>query len=452
MNDQPQALGRRLLRGGITAALGRSAVAACTLLVNVLIARQLSPTDTGLFILALSLITSAAVLADLGLGKTVLRTIPALLAQGDGAGLKVHLRHVFMLGALTALAGYLLLTGWPGQWLVGLVAGGTGLLALLPLIGLWLVVTLLLNLLAEIWRGFHRVDAAILFAGEMKGLGNLFIVGTVLVGCWLLAIELDLPTLFWAWIASGLLLSCIASAGLVDRLQGKAGPSRVSLRATLSAAWPLWITSAAWILIIQAEIWILGYYRPADEVATYGLAARFAALVGFSLTIVNSFLPPLISELHALADMARLQRMLRAAAGLTTIPAALLFLLLLAWGEPLSVFLFGDFYRGAGTILVLLACGQLVNVAAGSGGFTLQMTGNAPVMMVITLANGTLTLVIGIWLARTHGAIGMAIASMLGMVTQNLAMLLAVRARLGIWIHAGLSGIRDVRHYLRQRI
>ena len=133
-------------------------MAACTLLVNVLIARQLSPTDTGLFILALSLITSAAVLADLGLGKTVLRTIPALLAQGDGAGLKVHLRHVFMLGALTALAGYLLLTGWPGQWLVGLVAGGTGLLALLPLIGLWLVVTLLLNLLAEIWRGFHRVD------------------------------------------------------------------------------------------------------------------------------------------------------------------------------------------------------------------------------------------------------------------------------------------------------
>ena len=82
-------------------------------------------------------------------------------------------------------------------------------------------------------------------------------------------------------------------------------------------AWPFWISSMAMILMTHAEIWILGYLRPPEEVAAFALVARLALLVSFPLIIVNSVLPPIISELYARDDIKKMERMLRGSAGLT---------------------------------------------------------------------------------------------------------------------------------------
>ena len=65
-----KSVSQRLLRGGIIAVLGRTFVAVGVVLVNALVARLLSPAETGLFLLALSIVTVGAVIADFGFGKT----------------------------------------------------------------------------------------------------------------------------------------------------------------------------------------------------------------------------------------------------------------------------------------------------------------------------------------------------------------------------------------------
>jgi len=80
-----KSISQRLLHGGVTAVVGRSAVAVGVVLVNALVARLLSPEETGLFMLALSMVTVAAVIADFGFGKTLLRTIPDAIANADYA-------------------------------------------------------------------------------------------------------------------------------------------------------------------------------------------------------------------------------------------------------------------------------------------------------------------------------------------------------------------------------
>ena len=58
-----KSVSQRLLRGGVIAVIGKSSIAIGVVLVNVLVARLLSPAETGLFLLALSIVTVAAVIA-----------------------------------------------------------------------------------------------------------------------------------------------------------------------------------------------------------------------------------------------------------------------------------------------------------------------------------------------------------------------------------------------------
>lgn len=437
-------VGGRLIRGGVTAAVGRSGVALGAVLVNALIARLLSPEDTGLFLLALSIVTVAAVLADFGLGKTLLRVIPDAMVSDDTGRAMSHIRHVLVVGAITGLLAAILLISPLGTYLAARLSHGDLLGSLMPLIALWLIVTLAINLLAETCRGFHHIGSAIFFGGALTGLGNILIVGSLLAAAWLFSVAVELKDVFWLFILSGLLLVALAFARLRGRFKRWGEPVTGSLGALFIMAWPFWISNAAMIMLVNAEIWILGYLRTPEEVAAFGLVARLAILVSFPLLIVNSVLPPLISELHASKDIDKMERMLRGAAGLTTILSLVLFFVLLIFGGWLSELLFGSYYAGNWNILMILACGWLVHVWAGSGGFVLSMTDNQHTMMRISLVVGAITILLGILLTSRYGGLGMAIASTTGIILQNALMLLFIRKKIGIKIYAGTSGVRDI--------
>lgn len=446
------AVSGRLIRGGLTAAIGRSGVALGAVLVNALIARLLSPEDTGLFLLALSIVTVAAVIADFGLGKTLLRVIPDAMVSDDTGRAMSHIRHVLIVGAITGVLVALIMISPVGVYLAGKLSHGDILGSLMPLIALWLIATLAISLLAETCRGFYHIGSAIFFGGALTGLGNIFIVGSLLAVAWLASVPVDLKDVLWLFILSGLLLVVLAFVRLRGRFKRWGEPVTGSLGALFIMAWPFWVSNAAMIMLVNAEIWILGYLRSPEEVAAFGLVARLAILVSFPLLIVNSVLPPLISELHASKDIDKMERMLRGAAGLTTIMSVVLFIALLIFGEWVSEQLFGSYYAGNWDILMILACGWLVHVWAGSGGFVLSMTDNQHTMMRISLVVGSVTILLGIWLTSRYGALGMAIASTTGIIMQNVLMLLFIHKHIGIKIHAGLSGIKDIWREVSRRL
>jgi len=446
-------IGRRLLRGGLTAAIGRSLIALGVVLVNAMVARLLSPADTGIFLLALSIVTVAAVLADFGFGKTLLRVIPDAMVNDDPDRALTQIRTVLLAGLITGMVTALLLASPAGVWIADRLSRGGVLGALMPLVALWLLATLFSSLLAETCRGFHQIGAAILFGGAMNGLGNILIVGGLLSLAWLMAVPVSLNDILWLFIASGTVIIILAAMRLRARFNRSGIRSGVdSLTGVFRMAWPFWLSNAAMITLVQSEIWILGLLRPPEEVAAFGLVSRLAVLVSFPLVIVNSMLPPLISELHASGQKERMERMLRGAAGLTTLLALLAFIVLLFAGDPLSRFLFGAYYGGNHAIMMTLSIGWLFHVWAGSGGFVLSMTDNQHTMMRITLVVAALTIALGLGLTSRYGGLGMAVAATTGLVLQNVLMLWFIRRNIGIRIHAGVAGIRDVWQQMTQRI
>jgi O-antigen/teichoic acid export membrane protein len=448
-----KSVSHRLLRGGVIAVIGKSAIAIGVVLVNVFVARLLSPEETGLFLLALSMVTVAAVIADFGFGKTLLRVIPDALASGEEERAMSHIWHVFIAVTLTIATVVIFLLSPSGYWLAAKLSHGPALEELMPLIALWLVVTVILGLLAETCRGFHQIAAAIFYGGALTGLGNILIISLTLAIAWYASVAITLKQLISIFIIAGLLLSFLAILSLRKRFKSRQKEkNRGSIKQLFFMAWPFWVSSMALILITHTEIWILGYLRPPEEVAAFGLVARLALLVSFPLVIVNSVLPPLISELYANDDINKMQRMLRGSAGLTTLLSLGIFLILLILGDWLPQFLFGDYFAGNWNIMMILAAGWLFHVWAGSGGFVLNMTDNQKSAMIINITTGGITLLAGLWLTDMYGGLGMAIASSSGIVLLNTLMLLVIRFKLDIRIHAGLSGLWDVKSELTKRL
>lgn len=432
--------------------IGKSAVAIGIILVNALVARLLSPEETGLFMLALSIVTVAAVIADFGFGKTLLRTIPDAMSSGDKMRVRSHISQVFYAGSLTILATVILLISPVGVWIAGKLSHGQLLGEMMPLIALWLIVTVVISLLAEICRGFHHIASAIFYGGALTGLGNILIVSIVLGIAWLTSATVSLSNVLVLFILAGAVLSVLAVFKLFKSLREEDLRTDRSFSRLFKMAWPFWVSSMALIMLTHAEIWVLGYLRPPQEVAAFALVAKLALLVSFPLIILNSVLPPLISELYAREDTRKMERMLRISAGLTTLVSLAIFLVLLLFGDRLSGFLFGEYFEGNWNIMMVLAAGWLFHVWSGSGGFVLNMTDNQRSAMIINLAGGGLTVLAGLWLTMLYGGLGMAIASSSGLVLVNILMLLVIRYKLNIRIYAGLSGLHDLKQELIRQL
>jgi O-antigen/teichoic acid export membrane protein len=100
---------------------------------------------------------------------------------------------------------------------------------------------------------------------------------------------------------------------------------------------------------------------------------------------------------------------------------------------------YGDFYRQAAPILLVLSLGQVVNVWAGSCGMALMMTGHQTWVLRILMLKGFFLVIASLLVVQDHGAMGVAVVSAIGLVLQNALMLVAAKRKIGVWTQASFS-------------
>jgi len=433
---------QRLVSGGAWALAGKVGTALTQVTVNALLARLLSPQDLGVYFLAFSVISLGSVVGSLGLGQAGIRFVAESLALGQYSRARRVVGGVVTLGLLGALGTglvYLLL----GDLLGERVFRAPALVAVTGLVAGWMVVTSLQSLLAETFKGFHDIRLVVVFGGSVSGGGLL--PGAMMVFALGLLLFLHegstLAVVLLLAIISGLASALVAGWMLHRKVssltQGQEGSLKFS--EVLQVAWPLLVTNLTLFAITQADVWILGAFRPQEEVAVYGAAARVVLLVAMPLQIVNSVVPPLIAGMYAQNRKRGLQRTLRAAATVAGVPAFLVLVGFILLGGPVLGIIYGEYYRAGATVLALLSLGQLTNVWSGSCGMTLGMTGHQALLMGITLFCGTVTVLTGLAVVDGYGSAGVAVAASGGLALQNLSMWLAARYTTGIWTHVSVT-------------
>ncbi|MCE9830466.1 oligosaccharide flippase family protein [Vibrio diabolicus] len=200
----------------------------------------------------------------------------------------------------------------------------------------------------------------------------------------------------------------------------------------IASAKQVWIGSIFTNVLQWGSLVIAGFFISTAELGLLAAAQRTSLLIGFVLITINFVVAPMFASLYKERQMIKLQSLSRLACranvGLAIVPVIICTL----FPEFVMRF-FGEEFLAAAPLLVVLSLGQLVNVATGSVGFLLLMSGHERTMKYITISSGTISICLLIALCQTFGVIGAAWAMAIGMAIQNLAALYFVKRYLGFF-------------------
>ena len=426
-------LHRRLLSGGSWTFIGRLVAVAAGFLVNALIARIVSVEEVGVYFLLVTVVTLGSLVASLGLHVVVVRLVAESMA-GQLSGLaRSTVLAVLKMGTASAIV-VATVVGMSGKIIAYQLFNAPMISSVAWYASGWIVVLVILNLLAESFRGFHDFKFATIFSNNTST--------NVLMGIFLYAF---LGMGFHGELRDTLILSilsCIVSilfaAFIMWRRLRQFEPGKpIQSKSVLNAGFPLMMSSMAIFVLTQADIWVIGIFSSTEAVAKYGAAMRLGQLLFMPLLISNTLLPPFIAEMYSQGKISQLEKLIRIASTLSVIPAAIVLLMFIFWGDLILAMAYGENYRSAYYLLLTIGIGQFVNVWAGSGIIALINTGHQKSVMGISLGFGSLIVLGSLVVVKQHGVTGVALVTGTVTVMQAIFTLFLLRKKTGMWAHAG---------------
>jgi len=398
-----------------------------TLLTSIILARTLGPDAFGQYVFVLSLLALLALPAVGGLPQLLTREVASFSHTGQWSLYRgvVRTAHVWvLLVAAVVVVGYLL-AGPVGGWI--------------PQQGKWALLGIVILLVPL--QGLNAVRN-----GTIKGLGfpamaemptqaiqPLLLLATVTVLATLGT--LTATQALWAQVGVATLTFAIASV-LFFRVRPAAAHDHVPEyhnRTWLLALLPFTLIALVGTFNAQIGIVLLGTLGTDVAVGALRVAERGAQFVFLPLALVNMVISPHIVRAWRDGNTEHLQKLSRQSARGAFLLALPIGLVLLIFGQPILRIAFGEVYMESSYLpMVILVAGQLFNVALGSVGILLVMSGHERITLMGQLAGLVATAVAALVLIPLYHAIGAAVAISLGLVVWNIFLGVAVARTLKI--------------------
>lgn len=417
------------------------------MVTNGLLARMLSPSEFGAYFLALSIISFGAIVGALGLTKTTIRFVAESMGldrPGQARRVILTVLGIGVLGSVTVSLAYWLAVGdLLGKYLFH----SSALVAVTGLTAGWIALSVMQEITAETFRGFHNIRMATLLGGMATGGSSggivmriLFVVCLVLL--WSQGADTDLGTVMLVCVGSGsvsLILGALLLRGKLASLGPQGIESPVSPGDVMRDAVPILGISLTTFFLLSADIWILGALGSQAEVAVYGATSRLVILIAMPLLVTNLVVPPIVAEMYAQGRTVELERTLRTFSTLAGAPSLLVLVAFIFLGGPTLGLVYGDYYQSGVVVLVILSAAKMVAVWSGSCGTVLQYTGHQTSMLWVSVLTSAIFVLGALFAARLYGAVGVASVAAGTTILQNVTLVLVAKRKTGIWTHLSFS-------------
>jgi len=199
----------------------------------------------------------------------------------------------------------------------------------------------------------------------------------------------------------------------------------------LRTALPLLLVSAASIIMRNADVIVLGILADSKSIGLYTVAARLSLLIVFLLQIINSAVAPKIAILYKNGKITELEKMISQITKVISFIGLVPLIIFMIAGKFI-LGIWGTEFTEAYWILVILSIGQFVNIATGTVGVILTMTGNEKIQSKISLVSLSLYLLLMPILIKLLGVNGAAIATAIVLIGENIAKVIYVKRKVGI--------------------
>ncbi len=395
---------------------------------KIYLARELGARNLGLYALGFTLVNFLGMVAGFGLPGAALRFVASYAATQKTALLRGFLVRGILLMAASGVA-FATLLYFAGAPVVTYFYHAPELKTYLGLLALSLFLSVLGTFLMQSLAGYKDVAQRTVianFIGSPAGMVFTIILVSLGLGLW--------GYMFAQVLGAGIvvILGLRAIWKRTPRAGGAWGGKVPKLEREVVSFSAVTMTLAFLDFFVrQADKVLLGVYMNAKSVGIYSVAIGATSFVPLFLRPLNQVFTPTISDLHARQEPLLLARMFQTITkwivGLTTPLVAAM----IVFAAPLMRIFGADFAQGW-PVVVICACGQLVNCGVGSAGNLLLMTGHQKNLLWIqglaaaVMVGGNLALV-PVW-----GIVGAAVAAAASMAMSNLCYLVVVRQKLRI--------------------
>lgn len=393
---------QELIGGASIAFVLKIFAAGFAFLLNVVLARLLGAEGSGVFFLAFTIVLIAAAIGRIGMENTLVRFVAASISEGiKGKVLGVYNKALLYSLLVSTFLSILLYNLAP--WISVSLFTKPELAIPLKYMSLAIMPLAMLTLHAYALQGLKKITASISTLSVLVPLITCLVaivfvpsfgINAAVYG-YVLATVITLVLGRWFWKKS---------------IRGwDPGVICIETKELFSSSMPLFVIVLMDMVINWSPMLFLGIWESNENVGIYSAASRTAMLTSFILIAVNSIAAPKFSELYKKGDIKTLGIVARNSVKMMMLfasPILLIFIFLPEW----ILGVFGKDFKQGGLVLTILAVGQFVNVATGSVGYLLMMTGNERLMRNNLVVSGIVGIILSIVLIKNHGILGAAIA------------------------------------------
>ena len=441
-------LTKRFLTGATWSLFGKIASAGATLTAYALLARLLTPDEMGSYFFVLSVVTFISMCCQWGFNRGLVKLVASELAKGRNKLVRSGIITSFGITVVFSFFMAAFLISPIGEQLLVVISGSELLISLSAMMGLWVIIKALQGLVSETFRGFHDIRLATIFGGLVTAVLSMVFYFLF----WTLKGEASLYHVVQLMVLAAGLSLLFGFTILFQKVRVLDHGGKLAILKVLKFGFPLFITSISLFGVREFHLWVLAMFQPESEVAMYGSALRLVTLLAMPLIIVNSVIPPMIADLYSRKKYAQVQRVLQKTATLMSMPAIIVFCLIMLFGKNILEFIYGASYTEAYMPFIILAGGQMVNVLTGSPGVLLTMSGHEKVVMKSAYGAGALGLAISLIGVQYYGAVGAALGYSIGIVINNILMWMYSAYRMSIFTQGSLTSAINMLRRLRVEI
>ena len=367
---QGQGLKAQLVRGVLGVGGLKLLSMPLTLGASVLLARGLGPEGYGQYVFVLSFITMLALPVGPGIGQLITREVAKYQYSEQWSFFRGVLRRSsqwVVLAATLFLVVVVSAASWNAKWEVN--DRWTLLLIASLLVPLFGFNTVRSNTL----QGLRHVVLAQLPDVLLRPAVHLLVAAMLLFSG-----LLNPATALGAQIVGTGVALLVGALFLQRKVPGQV---RLSVPQYRTAEWgkaimPFTLLAAVGTLNSQIGILFLGWLGRPEDVAALQIGMSGSALVVFALALINLVISPHIIKARQEGDKGKLQMLSRYSSRAALLGALPIGLPLIFFGDTIVHYLYGDEYINSAVLpLAILTAGQLFNVACGSVGQFLTMSG-----------------------------------------------------------------------------
>jgi O-antigen/teichoic acid export membrane protein len=386
---------------------------------NIIIIRNTSPSDYGIYSLATVIVYILVMIATLGLGDGTTRCIAYIRGKGDNYKIQDIVISTLQIGIISSLA-ITILSILMSSTISVYIFKKEDLLLPLRFLSLTVPFVVLIDLFNAVFRGFNRAEPGMIFLVARYVVFTSILTICILIGFsfqnLLLAYFLSVFLTFVAFLLFALKGTLIAIRKLNFLCLNGVSCEILQISVPILAVNML-ITFFSWTNVLM-----IGYFKSSEEVGVYNVAFILASLILIFVTSLGSLYMPVASKLYIKNHLGELHRIYAISTKWCFIGSFPFFCVLLLFPNHILEVLYGQSYSVASMPLQILAAGMLTSCLTGPNFHTLIAMGRTNLIVRTYMIGGATNFLLNIFLIPTIGISGAAIASAFSIALVNVAL------------------------------